>query len=405
MIRLDLRLTLPDGESIHAGDLAFADPDGQGRYTSAFRYTQTWLEHPRAFPLDPASLPLEPGEFQGRQLDTPLMALEDALPDAWGRRLLVLRHGLPRGQQTEPRLLQALAGQGLGALGFFPPGDKPHSEDASAPLLELDALVDAARRLETDGQVDDTCRILLAAGSSPGGARPKALVKEGTIHWIAKFSSRRDDVDMVGLEAASLELARRAGLEVPDFRLETLAGGHRVLLVKRFDLDPAGGRRHMLSLRALLQAGGYYVLRYADLITALRRFSARPEIDVPRLFRQMVFNALLGNTDDHLKNFWLLHDDGGFALSPAFDLLPDTGNRREHVLLFDLSPLPPDPDGLAALGRKWGVSGAAGICREVVAVMAEFPAVAADCQVPEGEIARFQRDIERRCFAHEGPRP
>jgi serine/threonine-protein kinase HipA len=405
VIRLDLRLTLPDGESVHAGDLAFGDADGQGRYASAFRYTPAWLEHPRAFPLDPAGLPLGPGEFQGRQLDAPLMALEDALPDDWGRRLLILRQGLPRGRQSEPHLLGALAGQGLGALGFFPPGSGPVSEDASAPLLELAALVDAARKLETDGQVDDTCRALLAAGSSPGGARPKALVKEGGARWIAKFPSRRDDLDMVGLEAASLELARRAGLDVPDFRLEILPGGRRVLLVKRFDLAPAGGRRHMLSFRALLQAGGYYVLRYADLIAALRRFSARPEADVPRLFRQMVFNALLGNTDDHLKNFWLLHDDGGYALSPAFDLLPDTGNRREHVLLFDLTPLPPGPAGLAALGRKWGVTGAAAICREVADAMAGFSAVTAEYGVPEAEAARFRRDIQRRCQSGEGGPP
>jgi hypothetical protein len=83
------------------------------------------------------------------------------------------------------------------------------------------------------------------------------------------------------------------------------------------------------------------------------------------MYRQMVFNALLGNTDDHLKNFWLLADADGYRLSPAFDLLPDTGARREHVLLFDLTPLPPAPAELAALGRKWGVSGAANICQEV----------------------------------------
>lgn len=399
MIRLDLWLTLPDGQSVRAGELAFADPDGQGRYASAFRYTPGWLDDPRAFPLDPAALPLQAGEFQGRQLDSPLMVLDDALPDDWGRRLLILRHGLPRGRQGEPHLLHALAGQGLGALGFFPPGQGPDGQDDSASLLQLDTLVEAARRLENDGQVDDVHRILLAAGSSPGGARPKALVREEARHWIGKFPSRRDQQDMVGLEAASLELARLAGLEVPDFRLEYLPGGRKALLVKRFDLDPAGGRRHMLSLRSLLQAGGYYVLRYADLLDALRRHGSQPEIDVPRLFRQMVFNALLGNTDDHLKNFWLLHGEGGYRLSPAFDLLPDTGSRREHVLLFGLTAHPPGPEGLAALGRKWGVSGATGICREVVDAMAHFPALAEASGVPEDEVERFRQDIQRRCLA------
>jgi len=396
MIRLDVWLTLATGEHLQAGELACADADGQGRYASAFRYTPDYLADPRAFPLDPASLPLTPGEFQGSQLDAPLMVLEDALPDDWGRRLLILRHGLPRGQQAEPFLLRAQAGQGLGALAFPPPGEAPRTHDDSATLLDLETLHEAARRLEQDGEVDIAHRLLLAAGSSPGGARPKALIRDDQGHWIAKFSSGRDEVDMVGLEAASLELARMAGLEIPEFRLENLAGGRRALLVKRFDLTPQGGRRHMLSLRALLRAGGYYVLRYADLIAALRRYSAQPEIDVPRLYRQMVFNALLGNTDDHLKNFWMLHDSRGYTLSPAFDLLPDIGGRREHVLLFDLSPNPPGPDGLAELGRKWGVAGALGICREARAAVARFSEIARRYGVPKADAARFARDIDHR---------
>jgi serine/threonine-protein kinase HipA len=115
---------------------------------------------------------------------------------------------------------------------------KPHA----AALLELDALLDAAQRLEQEvgnpgsAAIDDTLRSLLAAGSSPGGARPKALVRDAEGQWIAKFPSRRDDVDMVGLEAASLELARLAGLEVPNFRLVELTAARRALLVKRFDL-------------------------------------------------------------------------------------------------------------------------------------------------------------------------
>lgn len=405
MIRLDLWLTLTTGEKLLAAELVFGNADQQGRYASALRYTPTYLAEARAFPLDPASLPLQAGDYSAAQLNAPLMALEDALPDDWGRRLLILRHGLPRGRQSEPHLMQALAGQGLGALSFHAPGQPPGEEAHAAALLELDALLDAAQRLEKDGHaaVDDSTRSLLAAGSSPGGARPKALVRDtdGT-QWIAKFPSRRDDVDMVGLEAASLELARLAGLEVPDFRLVELTDTRRALLVKRFDLAAHAaantrGRLHMLSFRALLQAGGYYVLRYLDLIAALRQHGANPERDVPRMYRQMVFNALLGNTDDHLKNFWLLADADGYRLSPAFDLLPDTGSRREHVLLFDLTPLAPAPTELAALGRKWGVTGAAAICQEVEAAVSRFAEIAAGNHVPESEIHRFEQDIARRC--------
>jgi serine/threonine-protein kinase HipA len=395
MIRLDVWLTLPDGARLQAGELAFAEADAHGRYASAFRYVPDYLADPRAFALDPVALALSGQEFQSTQLNPPLLAFEDALPDVWGRRLLVLRHGLGRGQQGEPHLLRVLGGAGLGALAFALPGEPPEVSDPEADGVALAALAAAAARLEAGEAVDDGSRLLLVAGSSPGGARPKALVRDADGHWIAKFYSRRDDCDMVGLEAASLALAQRAGLAVPDFRLAALPGGRRALLVRRFDRTLAG-RLHMLSFRAVLQASGFYVLGYADLVAVLRHHGAAPEIDVPRLYRQMVFNALLGNTDDHLKNFWLLRDAAGWRLAPAFDLLPDTAGLREHVLCFDLTPTAPKLAELAALGRKWGVSGAAAMCDAVHAALAEFASVAADFGVPQPDIDRFSPDIARR---------
>lgn len=399
MMRLNLWLTLTDGACRQAGELAFSAPDGQGRYRGAFRYLPEWLAHRDAFPLDPANLPLAPREFEAPQLGAPLMVLEDALPDAWGRRLLVLRHGLPRHQQTEPHLLRALAGRGLGAMSFHAPGAPPARVQDDADLLTLAQLAAAAARLEAGQPIDDQCRLLLAAGSSPGGARPKALVRDAVGHWIAKFGSLRDQFDEVGLEATGLALARRAGLSTPDFRLALLAGGRRGLLVRRFDLTEGGGRRHMISFRSLLAASGWYVQRYADLIGVLRKYSRQPERDVPALFRHMVFNALFGNTDDHLKNFWMFHDDAGFRLTPAFDLLPDTGARREHVLLFDLSPFPPGPAALEALGRRWGIAGSARLVGEVAEAVTQFAEVARSHAVPATEIQHFAQDIQRRLLA------
>lgn len=294
MTRLNLWLTLTDGVCRQAGELAFSVPDRQGRYHSAFRYVPGWLAHRDAFPLDPANLPLAPGEFEASQLGAPLMVLEDALPDAWGRRLLVLRHDLPRHRQNEPHLLRALAGRGLGAMSFYAPGVPPGRVQDDADILTLAELADAAARLEKGRPIDDRCRTLLAAGSSPGGARPKALVRDAEARWIAKFGSLRDQFDEVGLEATGLALARLAGLATPDFRLAPLAGGRRALLVRRFDLTEVGGRRHMISFRSLLAASGWYVQSYADLIGLLRQYSRQPELDVPVLFRQMAFNALLG---------------------------------------------------------------------------------------------------------------
>lgn len=398
MIRLDIWLTDARGNRLRVAEAAFAAADSHGRYESALRYTPDWLAHPARFALDPANLPLDAREYTAARLGPPLMALDDALPDLWGRRLLVLQHALPRGSQAEPHLLRALAGRGLGALAFLAPGQAPPASDAGgvADALHLDELAREAQRLDAGEMVDERSRLLLAAGSSPGGARPKALIRTADGDWLAKFASRRDVFDEIGLEATGLALAHRAGLCVPDFRLAALGDRQRALLVCRFDLDPRGGRRHMLSFRALLGASGHYVLGYADMLDALRRHGARPEVEVPALFRQMVFNALLGNTDDHLKNFWLLNAGEGYVLTPAFDLLPDVGANREHVLRFDLDNSAPPPAALATLGRRWGVSGAVRIVDEVVAAMAHFSVEAAAHGVPAAQIAHFERDIARR---------
>ena len=112
----------------------------------------------------------------------------------------------------------------------------------------------------------------------------------------------------------------------------------------------------MISFQTLLKAQGYYQLRYQDLLGIVRKYSNDPQEDSERLYRQMVFNALIGNTDDHLKNFWMVHDrEQGWRLSPAFDLIPDVGQRGEHVLFFDLGAYYPGRQAIESLGKKWGI--------------------------------------------------
>lgn len=386
MIRLNVWLTLSDGENVHAGELAFTDPDIQGNYRSAFRYTQDWLAHPRRFPLDPVALPLEAREWETERLTAPLMVFEDALPDDWGRKLLVRRAGLPRGQQGEPNLLQALGNGGMGALAFLPPGTEWQPRQAHDYRLE--ELQGAVHRYELDGSQAGPDIALLYAGSSPGGARPKALLRDQDGDWLAKFPSIRDKVDMVGLEAATLDLARRASLDVPEARIAWLGENRKALLVRRFDTIAQGGRRHMMSFRTALTATNWYVAGYKDMLDWIRRYGSRPGADVPKMFRWMVFNALVGNTDDHLKNFWLLGDKDGYRLAPAFDLLPNVNDNQEHVLNFDLNPTI-KPDELSVLGRKWGIPRAVAIEEEVKDVMSQYAGIAEDCGVPEQEIKRF----------------
>lgn len=136
----------------------------------------------------------------------------------------------------------------------------------------------------------------------------------------------------------------------------------------------------------------------ADLADVIRRVSARPEYDLPALYRQAVFNAVIGNTDDHLKNFTLLRRAEGWRLSPAYDLTPDEPLRGEHVLHFGACGYRPDASGLATLARAFGLSKqATRRIRDAVAeAVANWRAVFVDHGVPEPDIVRLAPDIERR---------
>ena len=158
----------------------------------------------------------------------------------------------------------------------------------------------------------------MQAGSSAGGARPKILQPPSEASpegLILKFASRSDRVDMVRLEAACMLAADDCGLQPAWTRLPETA---HCLEVVRFDVTPAGGRRHMVSLKTLLGAENFYYSRYGAIADRLVRLSANPgEAHQQRLFRQMLFNAFIGNRDDHLKNFLMLRDEKGWRLSPA----------------------------------------------------------------------------------------
>jgi serine/threonine-protein kinase HipA len=401
VIHLDVSITLVDGVTVPVGELACTDADEAGRFQSEFAYADAWLARRDRFALDPVSLALRQGTFPAIRFEPPLAVFDDALPDDWGRHIIVRSQALPRTQRSEPHLLRELAhhGLGLGALVFAEHGKEPTAR-APAPSIALADLVAAAERFEA-GVADDVVglRLLFAAGSSVGGARPKALVCDADGNWIAKFPSAQRDgrFDVVGLEATGLDLAAMAGIPVPDHRLVDLGKRKRALLVRRFDLSPQGGRRHMISLRTLCkERPGLYAQSYTELAEVVRKVSGNPVADVQQLFRQMVFNAALGNTDDHLKNFWMLHDANGYRLSEAFDLLPDLDERREHVLSFEYDRSAPTRNQLLAVGAKWGVAKATDVVDAVVAAVREFGPVARRNRVPAANVRELARPIQHR---------
>ena len=384
--RIEVWISLQDQQTLAGEMICEIGDDGRGR--GAFRYAANYLKREGAFALDPISLPLREGEYNTEHPGV-FGVFEDSLPDDWGRRLLVRKNDIPRHQQNLPNLLRALGASGLGALSYAEHG-APVRTSPEASVLSLDRLVEAAEAFERGDKSDADIHLLLGAGSSPGGARPKALVydEQADEHYIAKFPSIKDNVDVVRIELATMNLAAKAGLDIPKLRLLE-CGSKPVLLVRRFDLTPQG-RLHMVSLQTLLKVSGYYQCRYAELLNVVRKVSADPQSDSRRLFRQMVFNAVMHNTDDHLKNFWMTcASDEGWRLSPSFDLVPDIGQRGEHVLFFDLDPTYPGRVNLERLGRTWGISGAAEVVDQVFMSVAGWREEFMSCGVQQKDTDRF----------------
>lgn len=400
MIKLDVWLTLPTGKNVKAGELAVDEPDSRGALQGQFRYTPEYLEHPTAFPLDPLHLPLSSETFNADRPSAGVHGVfEDSLPDDWGRRLMVRRHKLDRGEQRVPQLLRLLDNRGLGALSYVEEG-KPELKTTGVSSRHLQKLAVLAEKFEQEPTTaaDGELSLLFQAGSSPGGARPKALVEDENDSYLAKFASARDQLEVVSLEAAAMELARQAGIETAETRLMPIGSG-KCLLVKRFDINEAGGRNHLVSMQSLLRADGYYNAGYRDLADVIKHVSTQPGHDLQRLYRQMVFNVMIGNTDDHLKNFLMLHDDTGWRLSPAFDMVPNIGFNQEHVLRVGLDNRPPDLGTLLGEAKYFGIKrqqNAIDVIREVHTAVSEWRTVFEECNVPENDTESIGKDVRLR---------
>ena len=402
MIHLYVWFRPPNGAPFRVGELLVSEPDKQwgGRLQGEFRYAREYLNRKDAIALDPLHLPLRSDPMDSARPQAGIHPVfEDSLPDAWGRAILCRRYNVPREEQHPAYLLRLLGSGALGALAYTR-GKRWEEANQYAGLAELTQLAAAAERyeLEPDAPMDDLMRLFMAA-SSPGGARPKVLVRDETyVHWIAKLASKRDLFDMVCVEAASLATAREAGIAVPEFRLEEL-GARTALLVRRFDVTGEGGRNHVVSMQTLLGAQHFYHLGYSDMADIVRKISDHPGLDLHLLFRQATFNAMLGNTDDHLKNFAMLHGAHGWRLTPAFDLLPDVNDNREHVLHFGYTGTRPSMAALHELGRNFGLSKqeTARVIDEVLAAVEQFPDQCARFGVPEVDLEVLSRRLLSIC--------
>jgi serine/threonine-protein kinase HipA len=397
--RFEVFVRLADGARYKAGTLLMTAELNGGRFKSEFQYDPEWLSYAKRFPLDPESLPLGSDRFRADRFEPPLGFVNDALPDSWGRKLLYSELG--PGERTIANLLRMRSKREvLGALEIVEFGaSSPSPEPLPLPdRISLGRLLDASAKFESNQKVEDREMLfLLRAGSTPGGARPKALVTDGSGSWIAKFPRRYEDgeFDIPALEMASLDCAHAAGLDVPEHKLVSV-GKRVILLVKRFDVEGAG-RRHMVSLSVLCkETSEFGATSYDELANAIRRHSGNPEADLTILFRQAAFNGLFGNTDDHLKNFMMLHMDDGYRLSKAYDLLPDWNRNVENHLFFTHHKTIVDLEEIMSLASKWNVRSSTRILDEVISGICHFETAAVSAGVSKANIDQIAKDLQHR---------
>ncbi len=389
--------------------------DGRNSH-AIFQYGARYLRRPDRVPVDPAALALPdpddaPQTFRSAQGFNLFNGIRDAAPDSWGRYLMHKAVGPENLEEFD--YLAASGDHRVGALAFGPDptgGPKritPWGEgEAAGERLALAVLADAVERVQSVDRLDPDLRRLIEAGSSLGGARPKAATEHHGAPWIAKFSTKDDSYAVCRTELAVMRLAGESGLDVPDTDFATILD-RDIYLIRRFDRLVEGNRLRRVpfaSALTMLEAQEIASHRYSyrDLAEVLRRFGSEPRRDLRELFRRMAFNILVGNDDDHLRNHAFLFDGRGWRLSPLYDVVPrpHVGSNGRLVLAVG------ERGHEATLANALTGATAFGLNPdEAAALLEELRArVDARWQATLGEAGVGRLDIERlaSCFAESG---
>jgi serine/threonine-protein kinase HipA len=314
----------------------------RGKEVVSFEYISDWLSSPQATPLDPG-LRLFRGRQYADQGKPNFGIFLDSSPDRWGRVLMLRREAQEARRQSRPEraltesdfLLGVHDGYRMGALRFQMDGpfldNRQHF--AAPPWTSLRELEQACSSLEKEKPLSNReeqkwLNLLLAPGGSLGGARPKAsVVDQNQELWIAKFPSRKDDVDVGLWERVVYELGLMVGLDLPECKSQQFASTEQTFLSKRFDRKGGDGRIHFASAMTLLDRNdgddASTGVSYLDLAEWLIQFGSDTAKDLHELWRRQVFSCLVSNTDDHLRNHGFLLQPQGWKLAPAYDVNPN----------------------------------------------------------------------------------
>ena len=318
----------------------------RGTETIVFEYDGAWLEDPDRFSLEPA-LALGRGVFAPPAGFATFGSIGDSAPDNWGRRLM--QRARRRLAEREGRAVRTLLESDyllgvtdetrLGALRFRRAGDNTFQAPARAgvpALTELGRLLRITERILRDEETDEDIQLILAPGSSLGGARPKASVVGQHGHLsIAKFPKETDDYCIETWEEIALRLADQAGITTPTHDLIDIAG-KKVMLSRRFDRQGAI-RIPFLSAMAMMGAKDGERGSYPEIVDALAAHGAQGKRDAQALYRRVVLNVLISNVDDHLRNHgFLWFGRTGWSLSPAYDLNPVPTDLKARILATNI---------------------------------------------------------------------
>lgn len=311
----------------------------KGKKAFSFEYDKQWLKSGNQFLLDPDIQLYSGQQFPNGKENFGVFL--DSMPDTWGRTLMKRRVAQQAKEKNEKAqtlydidyLLGVYDESRMGALRFKREIDGPfldnNNETPTPPWSSVRELQQAANSFESDENNEEAKKwlaILMAPGSSLGGARPKAnILDENKELWIAKFPSKKDTIDKAAWEYLAYILATKAGINMAPCRIEKIAGNYNTFFTKRFDRDN-GGRIHFAS--AMTMTGNNEdtirdnTASYLDLAEFISNYGTQVEENLHQLWRRIIFNIAISNTDDHLRNHGFILTDEGWILSPAYDLNP-----------------------------------------------------------------------------------
>ena len=398
-----------NGKDAYVGKLWFYNR--RGRESASFEYDKSWLNNSERFALEPA-IQLTEGSFHTQEKHSLFGAIGDSAPDRWGR--VLMRRAEARRALSEKKTARTLTERDYllgvndetrqGALRFAENTDgpflKPSDKTSVPPLIELAKLLSASEKFLNLRENAEDLRLLLAPGSSLGGARPKASVKDkdGSLA-IAKFPRKDDEFNVVLWEAVALTLAKAAGIATSQWRIENILK-KPVLIIRRFDRTEKS-RIPFLSAMSMLGAADNERHSYLEIVYAINQNGSRPDKDMAELWRRIVFSILISNTDDHLRNHGFLYEpQKGWRLSPVYDINPAPSEIKPRILstAIDFNNNQADIDLALSVIKDFRLSKeqAGEIIKETVQAVMRWRTVAKFLGLKESDIERMSSAFEHK---------